>query len=71
VRDSKTGSTYLKLVNALPVALQLDVLGLSLSNAQGEGFSGKREQQRLQCEPVSLNGTKITLPPYSFRVVKL
>ena len=71
VRDSKTGSTYLKLVNALPVALQLDVRGLSLSNAQGEGFSGKPEQQRLQCEPVSLNGTEVTLPPYSFRVVKL
>ena len=71
VRDSKTGATFLKLVNALPVELQLDVRGLSLSNAQGEGFSGKPEQQRLKCEPVNLNGSQITLPPYSFRVVKL
>ena len=71
VRDSKTGATFLKLVNALPVELQLDVRGLSLSNARGEGFSGKPEQQSLKCEPVNLNGSQITLPPYSFRVVKL
>lgn len=71
VRDSKTGKTYVKLINALPVELQLDVRGLSLSNAKGEGFSGKPEQQRLQCEPVTLNGSQITLPPYSLRVVEL
>ena len=71
VRDSKTGNTYLKLVNALPVELQIDVQGLTLSNAQGEGFSGKPEQQRLECQPVSLSGSQISLPPYSFRVVKM
>ena len=69
VKDSKTGKTYVKLVNALPVELQLDVHGLSLSNAQGEGFSGKPEEQRLQCEPVTLSSQQITLPPYSVRVV--
>ena len=70
VKDSKTGKTYVKLVNALPVALQLDVHGLSLSGARGEGFSGTPTDQKLQCLPVTL-GEQITLPPYSFQVVEL
>lgn len=70
VKDSKTGKTYVKLVNALPVELQLDVRGLQLSGAKGEGFSGKPEEQRLQCHPVTI-GDKVTLPPYSLQVVEL
>lgn len=70
VKDSKTGKTYVKLVNALPVELQLDVRGMTLAGARGEGFNGKPEEQRLTCEPVEL-GEKITLPPYSFRVVEV
>ncbi len=70
VKDSKTGKTYVKLVNALPVELKLDVRGLSLSGAKGEGFSGQPEDRQLNCHPVTL-GDQITLPPYSFRVVEL
>ncbi len=70
VKDSKTGKTYVKLVNALPVELQLDVKGLQLDNAKGEGFNGKPEDRNLKCEPITLDGD-IVLPPYSFRVVEL
>ena len=71
VRDSRTGKTYVKLVNALPVELQLDIQGLSLSGSRGEGFQGKPEDLNLKCEPVTLDGNAITLPPYSLRVVEL
>jgi len=70
VKDSKTGKTYVKLVNALPVELQLDVKGIQLNGAKGEGFNGKPEERKLNCEPITL-GEQITLPPYSLRVVEL
>ncbi len=70
VKDSKTGKTYVKLVNALPVELQLDVRGISLNGAQGEGFNGMPEDRQLECQPVTL-GSQLTLPPYSLRVVEL
>lgn len=70
VRDSKTGKTYVKLVNALPVSLNLSVEGLSLLGARGEGFTGKPEDQKAACIPLQL-GDRITLPPYSLSVVEL
>ncbi len=70
VRDSKTGKTFVKLVNALPVELNLSVEGLSLNGARGEGFSGKPEDQKAECLPLTL-GEHITLPPYSLSVVEL
>ena len=70
VKDSKTGKTYVKLVNALPVEMHLSVEGISLTGAKGEGFNGEPEQQKLSCDPITLN-SQITLPPYSFQVVEL
>jgi alpha-L-arabinofuranosidase len=70
VKDSKTGKTYVKLVNALPVEMHLSVEGISLTGAKGEGFNGEPEQQKLSCEPITLD-SQIVLPPYSFRVVEL
>ncbi|MBR6121903.1 MAG: carbohydrate binding domain-containing protein [Prevotella sp.] len=70
VRDSKTGKTFVKLVNALPVAVKLSVEGLSLTGACGEGFSGKPEEQQLNITNLQL-GDNITLPPYSLSVVEL
>ncbi len=70
VKDSKTGKTYVKLVNALPVELQLDVRGLQLKGAKGEGFNGKPTERKLHCAPITL-GEKIVLKPYSFQVVEL
>jgi len=73
VANSTTGEQYLKLVNALPVPLQLSLEGLSLpEGTQAEGFEGKPEEQRTQCHVVSLPaGRSVELPPYSLRVIKV
>lgn len=70
VKDSKTGKTFVKLVNALPVEVRLNVKGLNLTGAHGETFSGKPEDQHLQCQPLTI-GNEVTLPPYSFLAVEL
>ncbi len=71
VRDSKTGKTFFKLVNALPVALELSVKGLTIpATAQTEGFEGKPEEQQFTINKGEA-GSAIVLPPYSFRVIKL
>ncbi len=72
VRDSKTGKQYLKLVNALPVSLTIDVQGLTIpAGASIEGFDGQPEDQQVEIKNEQTKGSKITLPPYAFRVVKL
>ena len=71
VRNAKTGKTYLKLVNALPVELRLDVTGIDIpATAETEGFAGKPEEQRLTITKGEA-GTSMVLPPYSLRVIKL
>lgn len=79
VKDSQTGRTYLKLVNALPSAVKLDVQGLPLpSHPLWEGFSGKPADQKVyprdpsddhSGETLSIDGQTVTLPPYSVRVI--
>jgi alpha-L-arabinofuranosidase len=71
VSDSKTGSRYLKLVNALPTTLQVTVNGLTINDAQGEQFAGQPEMQDVKAQPIVLNDGIVTLPPYSLTVVKL
>ena len=71
VRNSKTGKTYVKLVNALPVSLELTVNGLDIpATARTEGFEGKPEDRRLDIKTGEA-GTAIVLPPYSFRAIEL
>ena len=71
VRDSKTGRTVLKLVNALPCPLTVSVRGLDIpASARYEGFSGQPEDQRLQMQTGEV-GSVLTLPPYSLRAIEL
>jgi alpha-L-arabinofuranosidase len=71
VKDSKTGKTYVKVVNALPVELQLSTEGISIpATARTEGFEGKPEEQHLQMKQGEA-GNVLTLPPYSMRVIEL
>ena len=71
VRDTKTGRTYVKLVNALPCELTVDVQGLDIpATARTEGFSGKPEDQKLTIETGEA-GSAIILPPYSLKVIEL
>ena len=67
VRDSKTGKTYIKLVNALPCELKVNVSGLTIpATSKTEGFSGKPEDQNLDIA-VGEAGDEVVLPPYSFK----
>ena len=71
VKDSKTGKTYVKLVNALPVELQVKTEGLSIpANARTEGFEGRPTDQRLEVKQ-GVADTDLCLPPYSMRVIEL
>ena len=67
VTDSKSGKQYVKLVNALPSALKLNVSGLDISgNAAIEGFRGMPSDKAvLPADGVKIEGSAITLPPYS------
>lgn len=70
VKDSKTGKTVVKLVNALPVAVKLSLKGLTLLGAKGERMAGEPENRHPQCLPIELSGSLIDLPPYSLTVVE-
>ncbi len=71
VRNTKTGKTYVKLVNALPVETHVQVEGLDIPDtAVTEGFEGKPQDQRLQCKKGTA-GRQIVLPPYAMRVIEL
>ena len=72
VRDTKTGKRFLKLVNALPVPLQLTISGLTIpTGAKCEGFEGKPEEQHLQMNTSELQGNEIELPAYSMRAIEI
>ena len=72
VKDSKTGKTYLKLVNALPSTLKVDVKGLRIpAKVKCEQFCGNGvEDQKAKAEMIETNEPTI-LPPYSLRVIEL
>ena len=72
VRDSKTGKKYLKLVNALPTTLTIDVQGLTIpTGSQSEGFSGQPEEQQIKLTEEAVSGQQVVMPAYSFRVIAL
>lgn len=67
VTDSKSGKKYVKLVNALPSTLKLNVSGLDISgNTAIEGFQGMPADKAVQpADGVKVEGSVITLPPYT------
>ncbi len=73
VRDSKTGRRFLRLVNALPVPLRLDVVDLNLpEHPSFEGFTGKPESLDITpLKELQVVGNELTMPAYSFVVVEL
>ena len=72
VRNSKTGKTYLKVINALPERLILDVEGLTIpQGSKAIGFDGQPEDQQVELKTEELAGKSLTLPPYSIRVIEL
>ncbi len=72
VRDSKTGNTYLKVANVLPVSLRLTLEGVAAQTQMSyEGFEGQPGQRSVTPHTGIYSGPAIELPPYSFRVIKL
>ena len=70
VEDSKTGKRYLKMVNALPVSLTLQIEGINLKNGIiYEGFEGRPNDQKVKIEKGKADA--IVMPPYSFRVFEM
>ena len=71
VVDSRTGKRYLKLVNALPVTLKLNVEGLDVpASVECEQFTGDVEDRRAKAMRITTN-SPLTLPPYSLRAIEL
>ena len=72
VRDSKTGRRYLKLVNALPVELTINLQGLTIpAGCKTEEFCGQPEDQKIEVKRGETVNGAIELPPYAFRVIEL
>lgn len=70
VKDTKTGRTYLTVVNALPTTLNLSVEGLAIpQGAAMVGFSGKVTDKKVELEHATASGQQLVLPPYAVRVV--
>lgn len=76
VTDSHSGQTYLKVVNALPSAVALDVKNVNLGNTlTAEGFYGKPADKTIsQFDSTTaprIDGGMLTLPPYSVSAIKV
>jgi hypothetical protein len=72
VRNSKTGKTYLKLINALPEVVILDVKGLTIPvEAKAYGFDALPEDQQVVMKTEDITGKSLALPPYSIKVIEM
>lgn len=71
VKDTKSGKSYLRLINALPVATEIDLQGLTLPDEYlYEELSGKPSDIQVCTQLIKTKGTRsIKMPPYSFRVI--
>lgn len=80
VKDSRTGKTYLRVVNILPqtldATLSLKSLNITSQSLVYEGFSGKPGDRSVNIEKGTYpmlqdSALKLSLPPYSLRVIEL
>lgn len=76
VKDSKTGQAYLKVVNALPSTVELDVAGIDFgSQLSVDGFYGKPGDKAVKhfdaANAPKLQGSTLSLPPYSVSAIKV
>ena len=69
VRQTRTGKQYIKVVNALPVEVEI-TLDEALSNAKCMSFSGNINDQHVEPTTDNLSGNVITLKPYSLNIIE-
>lgn len=68
VKDSKTGKTFVKLVNALPVEVTVSILGFNANNLTW--FSGKIDDKKVEVQTSPISSSVITLKPYSLNIIE-
>ena len=65
----------LKLVNALPATISLEVAGLTLNGSEVQGFYGQPTDKKAKpfdgTVSTTINGNTLTLPPYSVSAVRV
>ncbi len=72
VRDTKSGKIYLKLVNALPAQLTINVDGLQIPDgAAMEEIVGQVTDENIIPTKATTSGQQQTLKPYSVRVIEI
>ena len=72
VKNTKLGKTYLKLINALPAQLSLNIEGLPIpAGATYEELSGKVNEKHAKISKSKVDGPNMTLPPYTVRIIEL
>ena len=72
IKDTKSGRQYLRLVNALPVATEITVNGITLPDTyEYEQLSGKPGDTHVSTQKGKGKGKTIPMPPYSFKVIML
>lgn len=70
VVKNANGKTIVKLVNALPVSLTVNITGLQITDGTAAvGFTGKYSDRRAQSLRTAVADQKVTLPPYSVVVI--
>ncbi len=72
VTDTKTGKTYLKVVNALPATVNLSLQGLTIPAASTTHLlTGKVGDKRVEPQQTTSEGQQMVLEPYSVRIVEM
>ena len=72
VKNTKLGKTYLKLINALPAQLSINIEGLPIpAGATYEEQSGKVNEKHAKISKSKVDGPNMTLPPYTVRIIEL
>ncbi len=70
VKDTNTGKTVVKLVNALPASLSVSLQGLAIpAGAKSEGFTGKPSDRTVVETESEEGGQQVDLKPYSVKVI--
>lgn len=70
VKDSRTGKTTIKLVNALPASVTVSLQGLDIpAGAKMEGFTGKPADKKVEEVGGTEQGKQIELQPYMVKAI--
>ncbi len=70
VRDTD-GKVIVKIVNALPSRLAVNIAGVNIADGTvAEGFAGKPDDKAVTTVKTTVKGQKVTLPAYSVVVIR-